>query len=306
MARGHDWHGKRFLIISLSVTTLSIIFFFAAQYLSPKIIEGLNASRSLQGDGRMSLWERLTESGGFRVQTVELQIMNEGSDPMLEQELQKRLAGYKGELLWALDVQKMGEWMMNEGYARHVQIRRAYPSRLVVRLFPRTPALLVRSTRAWVVIDNEGYALHVASSIPGAWAYLPVVKGFEIDLGAAESASEINRRIDANREVLRTASSLVRDFQERLNVNIMRMTLKKQDWNEDWWMSLEWKHEGRPVSVTLASKGWESRLDDLQFVLSDLVKKSNAPIAILGQYQGRWFVKKEGENGESLSTHRRH
>lgn len=302
--RRDDWRGWRFVVVSLIVTGTCIIFFFAGRQIFPTIVK---QGRFLGG----ILTRRVTEWGGVRLRLIELQLLQDqgiaNSESLsvpfksLMSQLNDELSHYQGELFWGLNLSEVKVRILEKGWVKSVFLRRAFPDTLKVQLIPRIPVFLVRSSREWAAVDEEGSVLAISDQIPGAWIHLPVVSGLEAAFDRGKNILETRRMTKEESIVLRDAYALVSQLKAKLAVDVDSLSVKQESWTKSALLSARFslpratqempaKATDLKTTVTFLSGDWSERISALQFVLSDLSQKGLDEIRVLGQYSGRWIV----------------
>ena len=306
-----EWRGARFIFISLLVTTASIIFFFAGRHIFSKIDTGAHS-------GWRQITGQLTEWGEMKLKSVELHVVNNHEivnlpelassdspfDPIISR-VQKRLDRFEGQSLWSLDLASIKDDILQEGWAKAVYIRRAFPDRLNVQILPRTAQFIMHASKQWVVIDDEGFVISVAKEIPGIWANRILVWGLEDVFSSGHSAPELNRGLKQVREAIKDLSMLTNAVSNRLGVAIESAHVAEDAWFGEYLFTLKWTQDDekstavqKTIEATFLSHHWDDRLENLQYVLSDLHAKglTNKNIKIRGEMPGKWIVAEGGKH----------
>lgn len=298
------WRGSRFLVISLVVTASSIIFFFAERHLFSKMDEATTApwpKKMVQ-----AVAHGVIEWGGVKLKGIELEIfpVRAEGDPFAKfaSDIRERLSIYYGQPFWLLDLEKVKAEILNEGWVKSVAIRRSFlgaatglsNGSLKIKIFSREPAFLVHGARSWIVIDSEGNFISRANQIPGDWATLPLIYGLEEPYSRERSPIELNRELSKEREFVSDLSQLILALKDQVKIDVDSVTLQKDNWSSEAQYHLKFKNsEQKEVEAIFLSHHWNARLQSFQFILSDLQQKKITPTKILGQYDDRWFIRKE-------------
>lgn len=299
LKKSEDWKGIRFLFLSLLVTAISIIFFFAGQRLFPKIKEGIS-----------QLKQEVVEWGGFKFHSVELQILGnlethtefeKEFEPFIKQ-LRKKLSRLEGRLWWEVHLSAMKQELLQAGWIETVALQRSLPSRLKVIVTARTPSFMLRALHYWIAVDARGKAILRSASIPGSWSTLPLVFGWEEEFRSGDSLEEINRQLQSDRSLFQDLHELLFTLKERVHLSIESVVIQKNSWTEKTLFTVSWTAQAgeQKNRITFLENQWKHRLEGLQFVLSDVMKHHLEEVQILGQFEKRWIVQK-GEKGNLRS-----
>lgn len=294
MGEHKDWKGWRFILVSLVVTTASIIFFFAERQIFNKI----ELARSTPGFQKLeSLAQRVKEWGGVRLKSVDLQVVPQ--EPALESlalKVRTQLEALVGQPFWWLDIEGVKQRILSEGWPKSVYIRRAFPAQLKVQIIAREPRLLVKSASGWALVDEGGILLTQSKDISGHWASLPIVFGLEESFSRDLPIVDLNRQLTKEQEILTDLGSLLSTLKERVGIDPELTRISQEAWADEAVFLIQFKvMEGskpKAVSATFLAHHWSERLEGFQFVLSDLKKIDSDSVKILGQFEGRWFVRK--------------
>jgi hypothetical protein len=302
-----EWRGWRFVLLSLLVTASCIIFFFAGRHFFPTIKE---RTRYAWG----ALTQRVMEWGGVRLNSIELQLLSDPSEvnrgdlmqpfDSLSVQLKEELSIYYGVPFWGLDLQEVKDRVLAAGWPKSVYLRRSFPDTLKIQVLPRQPVLWVRSSKAWVAVDEEGCPLLLSQNIPGQWAHLAVVYGLEGIFDRGRNILELRRQLVDEKEALKDAYQLNRSLTAQVGVDVESISIREEPWTKTSLLTARFSmplklrdkvHEESENSqtkyeVTFLSHDWAQRVSSLQFVLSDLSTKPLESVRILGQYSGRWIV----------------
>jgi hypothetical protein len=290
--KSKEWKGLHFVIISLLVTTASITFFFAARHFLINIKQGQYSASPL------TQW--FSELGGVQVKAINLKVNTPDSLHTMNylEQVQEKLEPFKGHSFWLLDLDEIKSEVLKHGWVQDVAVQREFPDSLNIEIDPRVPAFVIRSKRGWLLLDKEGHALTITDQVSGAWANLPIVYGLEEAFSLGHSVSEINRTTTLEQKALRDLVALLEQLDNKVGITVESVNVRKDDWVQEFLFELSWKTENKnsmDYSLVFQSENWKSRIESLQFVLSDLRKKDVKQARILGQYSGRWFVER-GEN----------
>lgn len=296
---GNEWKGRKFLLVSLAVTTASIIFFFALRLIFPTIKEEAQELRR-----EISPFaQRVIDWGGIRVQSIELNILaEEGERDFFAREksleaIRKTLDVYYGQSFWWVDLESIKKMVMESGWARSVHIRRSFPSTLEIHLEPRKARFLLKARRGWALADADGVLITQTDQIPGWMASLPIVVGFQNILTGQSSAVELNRNFSRERGALAELSRILDSFESRLSVNVETVSVSFDRWVDEPLFILGWteriEDQSRDFEVTILGGHWEDRLQNLQYVLSDAKESPMPKVRVLGQFEDRWILAAE-------------
>lgn len=292
-----DWIGKKFVFVSLIVTTASIIFFFAERQIFNKIEEARAAGSLKQWE---SLLQRVNEWGGAHLKQIDVQVVpEEPSLEILALPLRARLERLVGRSFWGLDIEAVKQEILSEGWPKNISIRRSFPSTLSIQILARDPRFLVKARSGWAVVDAGGVLVARLQDVSGNWAHLPIVFGFENSFSRDLSILELNRQLKKEQETLADLHRLVQVLVEKVGVEPESIHIREEAWANEpsFVVHLKVGNETsmKYVDVHFLSKRWSDRMESFQFVLSDLNRHAYDSVQILGQYDGRWFVRK-GEN----------
>lgn len=296
-SRRESWKGWRFLCVSLGVTTLSIIFFFASRQIFPTIRESAQQSIDF-------VTQRINSWGGIRLKSITLRVEPEGAHPLLVAGLRKRLDTYQGQSFWGLDLDQLKRDITQEGWVDDVVVRRVFPDALRVHAIAKQPRFLVKGITRWNLVDAKGSVVWFSREIPGSWVHLPVVMGREAHFERGKTVDEMNRRLEDFQAEFSQLSVLVDTLEAKLGKDIDQVVIQDDSWIGQPLVKL---NVDRYV-ITLPLYGWRDRLESLQFILSDLSIKNQFSAEVLGQFNGRWIVssKKEEDYGKRVSNSRSH
>ncbi len=296
-----EWKAKKFLWVSLAVTTGSIIFFFALRVVFPTIKEEAKNLQSLgeQVVGPESTWQKLKYWGGFTVRTIDFEWRTPaGKDPMLQilknplERVVKDLDVLKGQNLFTLDLNSAKEKVRSSGWVDGVSIRREIPGRVHITAHLREPRFLIRADGAWIVADQSGHFMFRQKEIPGWLVDLPLIFGWEGQLARHISLPELERGLQEERESLREAHELVFELENKLRVKIESLTISFDSWLDRPRFQVVWQgaKNSREVRVILLSGAWKNRIRSLQALLSEPLKGDSA-LEVDGQRADRWIVR---------------
>lgn len=305
-----EWRGRKFLAVSLVVTALSIIFFFALRLVSPKIKESAAGLKAYAG----FLVQRVIDLGGMKVQTIDLSVVSmEGAkgDGAVAREkffshekmlgnLRQSLSASIGQPFWLLDLDRVQSEILETGWAKEVFIRRDFPGTLRIQIEPRDPFFVAKAHKGWVVLDESGVAMFALSELPGWLADRPLLFGISSLMGTDLGVSAINRRIEFERAFISEMAEAVTELEKRLSVKVDSLEFSHQEGTEFSQFRLLWKDKSdRNFSVSLNFGMWRNRLEALQFVLSDSVSRGSSEIEVNGEFDGRWIVSGRGGRHEA-------
>lgn len=279
----NDWRASQFLWISLIVTALSIMFFFAGRSLFNKM-EILGSAAPEGVLARAAKW------GGLVVQNVTLNIQPEEHQFFPTEKLQARIQELQGESILSIDISDLQNEIGLSPWVEKVEIRRNFPDHLHFGLHLREPRLLLRASDTWILADKDGTFLYASRSLHGNWIDLPRVFGMEDRLlGEPE---EMNRLLVKEKSWLKSLSELLTRLQTQVNLQIMRVDIKEDRWTESAVFELHYKSaNSEEFKIHFHSEDWRNRIQSLQFVLSDLMSRNWTKASINGIYPERWYVK---------------
>lgn len=299
----HEWKARKFLLISLAVTTASIIFFFAIKSVSPTIKE----SAALWQEKLNPIVQRVIDWGGIKIQSVEVNVLaGEGAHAIDRRlffesssslkKMKEDLSVYVGEPFWLVNLEKIKANILDSGWAKEVAVRRSFPSSLKVEIQPRSPRFLLKVGRSWMISDDEGMIMSVTQTVPGAFADLPLVFGFGAHWSPSMRVNEINRQAESDRKALQDLSELTNHFEARLKIKVESISARWDQWLEQYIFTFAWteKKPERELKVSLIQSEDRDRFSALQYILSELPQAEKWNIH--GEYNGRWIVKSEGAN----------
>ncbi len=289
-AASKDWKGKHFLFYSLAVTAVSIMFFFAGQYVYHKI-------KATEQHPREGILSKIAKLSGMTVEKVNLDLKFD--DPSLEQslfveELKRQVEALKGEMILSIDVGKLASEIDALTWTESISVRRRLPDTLYVEVSARTPRMALRSEEGWVLADRHGVLVFSSQSLRGRWLHLPQVLGLEPEL-VGETAA-MNRRLERERAWLSDLAKLIDTLEGRVLVRVNEARIHRSEWFGEAIFELSWKDANkREVRAKFREGNWEERIRSLQFILSDLHADSFQSLEIMGQYESKWFVKQRAE-----------
>lgn len=301
----HEWRARKFLFISLIVTTVSIIFFVAIKALSPTIKEGAAEWQ----DKLNPFVQRVIDWGGINVQSISVNVLaGEGahatdrrlffeSSSSLKK-MKEELNAYIGEPFWLVNLETIKLRILDSGWAKEVSIRRSFPYSLEVGILPRNPRFLLKVGPAWMIADGEAMVMSVTEGVPGPFADLPLVFGFGSRWSPSMKVTEINRQAESDRKALIDLSDLIEALESRLKVKVESVSAVWDQWLEQYIFTFSWieKDSEREIRVSLIQTEDRDRLSALQVVLSELPQTSAQKWDVRGEFGGRWIVKSEGVN----------
>jgi hypothetical protein len=300
--RGQDreWRGKRFIFVSLTVTTVSIIFFFALKTIFPTIKAG--------GAELRDFARRAMIQGGGQVEQIEVEISS-SSDAhsrffeTLKSEIQMKMESYKGQPFWTVGLKGIQAELVEKGWVHSARVRRSFPQTLAIQVTPRKPLFWVKMQKGWALVDETGYVMSLQPSVEGWLADLPVVVGMRGVYRGVAHLDDINRKSSVEREALLDLAALIREVESRLMVKVDSVRVESDPWFEGNMFTLHWvearseksNRAERDIAATFLERQWSERMDSLQYVLSDLKKQEFEKVRIFGAYGDRWIVEPQKE-----------
>jgi len=274
------------------------MFFFAARHFLTNMDN--------KGSSALPLTRWIAEQGGGKIQSINIEVgdfsvpqdlrKKDVMKPLLHS-LKQNLEVYRGQYFWAADIEKIKTAVLEEGWVKSVSIKRNFQGSLDIHVEPRIPHFIGRSMHGWVVFDQEGYVLSLSKQVSGTWATLPVIYGLEEVFSMGESPVEINRKLTSDRKVLKDLAELISELKSKVDIQVETVNVQKDAWTEDFLFDLTWlikKPRGKQITrnLIIRSGHWKDRLENLQFVLSDLKTKKIDGATIRGQFADRWYVER--------------
>lgn len=275
---------SRFVALSLIAATLSIIFFFAASLIFPSLKKG-----GLKFEAKA--WE---------VSELEW-VIEKSAGPLFDQEIRLMkddFQKYLGRPFWAVSVGEVTDRLEAAGWFSEVRVSRERLKRIRIEATLRKPSLIIRSERSWLLVDERGYVIAETKELRGSWVELPLLFGMEREIPENRSISELNRWLGAKRTQLVAVRQVISDTAQKLNVTFERARISYDPWSDQYLADVSWvEHDGRQFEVTLPASVTAERIQNLQFVLSDLRARNVESAQVLGQFSGRWVAKQLRNRG---------
>lgn len=228
LRRTNDWRGWEFLVISLSVTALSIILFFAGRQLFNKLekVEIFSMNTALQ---KVSSW------GNFTVEQIDYKLEVEGQTDVdfrplggLLDQVQRRVEFVKGKSIFGFKVEALQAELSRLPWVEASSVARRFPNRVEVQLSLRQPYFVVRARDGWVLVDKSGSFLKSSASLSGAWAHLPRVIGLDHQLYG--EASGMNRRFKKETKLLKSLAKISKSLRNRMGLKIRQVQIQENKW----------------------------------------------------------------------------
>jgi hypothetical protein len=294
------WGRKHFVVISLVVTTVSIIFLFAFVRFFPRLkVEGDSWRKTLTQS--VAPWiDNMAVRGGLTIKAIRLHFSNESDSVSKEEqllrdrwmaELGKDLNALEGQSLWSLNLGQLKQKILKRSWISEVGVRRSLSGELHILVATRQPALLVKGYRSWFAVDDQGILVLAQNSVPGWLSHLPYVIGLESELPLESQPADFDL-LPRTSETLQKVVQLKSDLEERLSVSVMGVGLTVDPWSEDYISEWVWKDKkDREMKATLLLQRGVDRLPSVQWVLSDLMaQESESSFRILGHLESQIVV----------------
>jgi len=286
-SENEGWRGIHFVVVS-AIITVGLI---GAVYASKLILPDVHRSTVAQLQ-KLQAW--VSSWNGIRLSSIDLEVVRESETSAAAVapfeaaagKSRKTLEKYLGQPFWLLNLSDIRDRLLDEGWAKVVYVRRAFPNSLKIQIVPRTPAFLVRGAQHWVVTDEQGSAILVVKQIPGTWTHLPSVFGLEETFAFGQNPRDLNRQLAGERELFEDLNRLMSDVKNRLQLDPVSIRLERDAGPATWLYHVNFSS----FVTILRMQDWEHRLPHLQFVLSDLKMKDVTFTRVMGQFEGRWFV----------------
>lgn len=268
------------------MTALSIMFFFAVIFVFNKI-DVLTASSTKE-------WGRkLAELGGVAIEEVELKVTPKDGliiDSSWMNQVKSFAKSLEGEAVFAVRPEHMRKQIESITWVQKVDILRKLPNRIEINLKLRKPDLVLHGQNVWVVADSHGNFMGSSKSLHLDFFDLPIVFGLE-RLLVGEPA-QMNRSLLREKRWLTEVSELKAALEERLLIDVKEIRIDHRDWLGGPVFKLTWidQENSRSLESEFLSGHWQNKLDDLQYVLSEIDSKDFRRASLKGQYSKRWIV----------------
>jgi len=299
------------LLVSLIVTAVSIIFFFAGRQIFHKleldkpITSGTTSSgkenKSARGkyaeDGlgatsrRIPWWERWSGIGGTVVSRIELNVESKHDVQALEtfqNQTAKFLDTFRGRPMAMLSTESLKRDLLSQAWIEQASVRKIFPDKLQIKIVGREPAFVLRGMDAWVLADSRGSLISASKFLSGRWATLPRVFGIEDRLQG--DLDDMDRQLTQERVWLQDLSALL----SKLHRQVLLQPQEVKIIPDSWTGSAMFVLKSAPYEIRLTSGQWNNRLNYLQYILSDLHSETTESTfaRIEGQYPDKWYVTK--------------
>ncbi|MBI2370341.1 MAG: FtsQ-type POTRA domain-containing protein [Deltaproteobacteria bacterium] len=227
---------------------------------------GLTAGLALLAGARDRLWH----AGFFRVRVVEV----EGAQKVARAELLDLAGVHAGEPLVGVDIAGVARQVQRHPWVAAVQVRRAFPDRLSLRVQERQPVAIV-SAQALYYVDSEGVVFTQVG--PGHSLDYPVITGLD---PAAVAAGSPGVQASLRRALLFLEVATRRGLQAQVS----EVTLDRTG-------GLVVFLQGSPARIHIGTEQFETRLDRLLRVQADLQGRAVTPTVIDLTYADRVVVR---------------